>query len=146
MKNETPVGKTQSAGWEVGVRKTFSVTPAHAWQSLITQPGLGYWLGHEVGLDFTTELKKGTPFKTKEGTVGEIRSFVSGSMVRMRWHASGHKEASTLQIRVLPAGKKTTISIHHDKLENAGQRLEMKKHWMGVIGKIGHLLIVPKRD
>ncbi|MCQ3930503.1 MAG: SRPBCC domain-containing protein [Chloroflexi bacterium] len=127
-----PVGKTKGQGWEIGVRRTFPIATDAAWELLMTQPGLGIWLGHGVTGDF----KKGDPFTTDEQTVGEIRSYVEGSMVRMRWQPKGWDFGSTLQMRVLPAKRGATISIHHEKLENGEQREQMQRHWSGVLDQL----------
>jgi uncharacterized protein YndB with AHSA1/START domain len=132
----TPVGKTKTQGWEIGVRRTFPVKANKAWELLMTQPGLGYWLGHGVTLTF----KKGDTFETDEGTTGEIRSYSEGSLIRLRWQPPEWDFASTLQIRVTPAKTGATISFHHEKLENREQRVAMREHWSEVLDKIGSLI------
>lgn len=132
----SPVGKTKTQGWEIGVRRTFPIKAEKAWEVLMTQPGLGYWLGHGVEPRF----KPGDTFETKEGTIGEIRSYNQGSMVRMRWQPRDWDFNSVLQIRVQPAKTGATISFHHEKLENGEQRVAMREHWMDVMDKLGKLI------
>ena len=136
MVEKTPVGKTKTQGWEIGVRRTFPVGTDKAWELLMTQPGLGYWLGHGVEPRF----KKGDTYETKEKTTGDIRSFSEGSTIRLTWQPSKWDFASTLQIRVAPAKKGATISIHHEKLENGDQREAMRTHWSDVLDKLENLL------
>lgn len=131
-----PVGKTKRQGWEIGVRRTFPVAAYEAWNVLMTQPGLGCWLGHGVKPNF----KKGDIFKTDEGTAGEIRSYSEGSLIRMRWQPREWDFASTVQIRVLPAKSGSTVSFHHEKLENGGQREQMRLHWSQVLDQLGELM------
>lgn len=65
------------------------------------------------------------------------RAVRSSSVARMvRWQPEGWKFASTLQIRVLPAKRGATISIHHEKLENGEQREQMQQHWSGVLDQL----------
>ncbi len=132
----TPVGKTIGQGWEIGVRRTLSIRTEEAWELLMTQPGLGIWLGHGVNADF----QKGDTFQTDEKTEGEIRSYDEGSMIRMRWQPQGWDFASTLQIRVLPAKRGATISIHHEKLANGEQRAQMQRHWSKVVDQLESLV------
>jgi uncharacterized protein YndB with AHSA1/START domain len=136
MTEKAPVGKTKGQGWEIGVRRTFPVGTDKAWEMLMTQPGLGYWLGHGVEPTF----KKGDTYETKEKTTGDIRSYSEGNMIRLTWQPSKWDFASTLQIRVLPAKKGATISIHHEKLENGDQREQMRTHWSEVLDKLENLL------
>lgn len=135
MNEATPVGKTKTQGWEIGVRRTFPIGIAEAWTLLMTQPGLGYWLGHGVEPDF----HKGQTYQTDEGTTGEIRSFNPGSLIRLTWKPRQWDFVSTLQIRVLPAKTGTTISFHHEKMENGDQREQMRAHWSDVMDKLGQL-------
>jgi uncharacterized protein YndB with AHSA1/START domain len=136
MTEKTPVGKTKTQGWELGVRRTLPIGTGRAWELLMTQPGLGHWLGHGVEPSF----KKGDTFKTKEKTTGEIRSYEQGSLIRLRWQPSKWDFASTVQIRVTPAKRGATISFHHEKLENGDQREQMRTHWSKVLDQLEALI------
>ena len=136
MSESTPVGKTKGQGWEIGVRKTFPVGTGRLWETLMTQPGLGYWLGTGIDADF----QKGDTYKTTEGTTGDIRSFEAGSLIRMTWQPPDSGVMSTLQIRVMPAKKGSTLSFHHEKLRDATQREAMRQHWSAVMDKFEELL------
>ena len=135
MSSGTPVGKTKAQGWEIGVRRTFPITMDRAWELLVTPPGLEYWLG-----EGEIEFEKGTSYEMQDGTEGEIRSCTEGSLIRMTWQPPHWDFTSTLQIRVSSAKKGATISIHHEKLENAEQREQMRHHWSTVLDKIGGLI------
>lgn len=136
MSDVTLVGKTKSQGWEIGVRRTFAVGTGRLWEVLTTQPGLGYWLGTGVEVDF----KKGDTYTTQEGTTGDIRSFEAGSLIRLTWQPKDWDFSSTLQIRVLPAKRGSTLSFHHEKLQDANQREAMHQHWMAVMEQFEALL------
>lgn len=136
MAEGTPVGKTKTQGWEIGVRRTFPVGSGKLWELLTTQPGLGYWLGHGVDMDFT----KGDTYKTDENTTGDIRSFEAGSLIRMTWQPADWDFESTLQIRLTPVKKGTTLSFHHERLQNGEQREQMRTHWSGVMDRFASLL------
>lgn len=130
----SPVGKTKSQGWEIGVRRTFAVDTREAWVLLTTQPGLGDWLGH--GVD-ASAFAKGATFVTEEGVRVEIRSYSEGSLIRLRRQPPGANFASTLQLRVQPAKTGATISFHHERLENGDQREAMRVHWSAVLDRLG---------
>ena len=136
MNQTSSVGFSKSQGWEIGLRRTFPVSAEQAWTMLMTQPGLGYWLGHGVEQSF----KKGDAYTTQEGTTGFVRSYTEGSLIRIRWQPPNWDFASTLQIRVSPAKTGATISIHHEKLQNADQREAMRQHWNDVMEKLGRLV------
>ncbi len=136
MSEKIPVGKTKGQGWEIGVRKSFPVGTGQLWDALTTQPGLGYWLGTGMNADF----KKGDAYKTAEGTTGDIRSFEAGSLIRLTWQPKDWDFVSTLQIRVISAKKGSTLSIHHEKLQDGHQREAMRQHWASVIEHFERLL------
>ncbi len=130
------VGKTKDQGWEIGVRRTFPIKADKAWELLITPPGLDYWLADGVECVF----KKGERYTSEDGTVGEIRSYQEGSLIRLTWQPPQWDFASTLQIRIIPARKGTTISIHHEKLRDGEQRDLMRSHWSAVLDKLEALI------
>lgn len=136
MSKHTPVGKTKDQGWEIGVRRTFPIDAEKAWEALITQPGLGLWLGDDP--DFIP--KKDTDFHTVTGVKGYIVSVKQGTLLRMRWQPQDWTEPSTLQLRLIPDGNKTTISIHHERLADVAQREKMHKHWSQALDEFGRLL------
>jgi hypothetical protein len=51
----------------------------------------------------------------------------------MRWQPKDWTMPSTLQLRVLPAKTGTTISIHHEWLQDAEQREAMRVHWTNIL-------------
>lgn len=137
MSEKTTVGKTKGQGWEIGVRKTFPVGTGQLWEALTTQPGLGYWLG--TGVE-AADFKKGDTYTTTEGTTGDIRSYEAGSLIRLTWQPIDLDAPSTLQIRVFPAKKGSTLSIHHEKLQDGEQREAMRQHWATVMEQFEQLL------
>ncbi len=137
MNESTPVGKTKGQGWEIGVRRTFPVGAGEMWTLLTTQPGLGYWLGQGVEADFN----KGDTYETKEKTTGDIRSYEAGSLIRLTWQPYDWDFRSTLQIRVIPVKRGTTLSFHHEKLQDSDQREAMRLHWAAMMDKFGALIV-----
>jgi hypothetical protein len=53
-------------GYQIGVRKTFTVSTERMWDFLLSESGIAIWLGQIDLYDF--ELHK--PFKTTEGRRG----------------------------------------------------------------------------
>ncbi|MBX2949828.1 MAG: SRPBCC domain-containing protein [Crocinitomicaceae bacterium] len=121
---DKPVGLTKDAGWQFGLRKTVPYSLEAVWDFLFSAEGLKHWLGT---LEEELEIKK--PFNTNEGVEGMIRLLTPYSHVRMSWKKNGWKNTSTVQVRVLNNGEKTTISFHHEKLLNEQQREEVQGYW-----------------
>ncbi|MBE7175634.1 MAG: ATPase [Mucilaginibacter polytrichastri] len=135
MKNSTPVGKTKSAGFEFGLRKTFSIDPEHAWSFLLGE-GLPVWLGTIP----SGELAEKKSYRTKEGTEGEVRILKPGSHIRLTWKPKNEQTGSSVQVRVLDAKGKATIAFHHEKLRDAAHREQIARHWNTVMDEISKKL------
>jgi hypothetical protein len=58
----------------------------------------------------------------------------------MTWQPRDWNTPSTLQLRVTPAKKGATISIHHEKMQNGDQREKMRAHWSTVMEKFQALI------
>ena len=130
--SKTPVGQTASQGWEMGIRRTFPITPDQAWELLFTQPVLGHWLDTNAQLSF----EKGDTYTTRTGITITISSVTTAKVIRMKWQVAGESNTSTLQVRVLPAKEKTTVSFHHEWLKDAAERAAMKTYWENVLDQI----------
>lgn len=134
MENETKtVGLTKDAGYQFGLRKTFLVNVATAWDYLFTDEGLSIWLGTIRHSDL--ELKKN--YVTEEGVEGTLNLLKPYSHVRLTWKKPGWANRSSLQIRVLDNKDRATIAIHQDQLEDGDQRDEVEAYWNGVMDKLG---------
>ena len=128
---EHQVGQTKDAGFQFGIRKTFPITSAAAWDFLFSAKGLNLWLG-ELETDF--ELKK--EYQTKDGIRGVVRVFKPNSHIRINWQKSDWENVSTLQLRVIDKQNKTTLSFHHEQLRDQLQREEVKAYWNQVMDRI----------
>lgn len=121
-------GQTASAGFQIGVRRTFPISQEQAWDLLVSPEGLKLWLGDLSAL----ELQVGQGYTTKEGISGELRVVKLFQQLRMTWQPRGWEKSSTLQIRIIPNptnADKTTISFHQEKLKDVYTRECMKKYW-----------------
>ena len=73
---------------------------------------------------------------TADDTQIEIRSYAHGELIRLKWQPKGWDNDSTLQVRVRPAKTGTTISVHHEWLQNAEQREAMRQHWTNLLEEL----------
>jgi activator of HSP90 ATPase len=132
MEKDKIIGQTKDAGFQIGVRKTFNVSIETAWNFLFSPRGISIWLG-TLNVD-NFELNK--TYKFKEGIEGKVNTLKPYSHIRLNWKLKKWPNVSALQIRMIKAMDKTTISFHQDKLIDSKQRIEMKMHWDKVIEKI----------
>jgi hypothetical protein len=128
-------GLTKDAGWQFGLRRTFSYPRAALWDLLFSERGLSVWLGR-----LTSPLALRQAYATEEGIEGMLRVFTPYSHIRMSWKPSHWENASRLQIRVMGDEKKVKLSFHQEKLADAGQREEMKAWWNAKMQALESLL------
>ncbi|GMK48942.1 hypothetical protein PghCCS26_60720 [Paenibacillus glycanilyticus] len=128
--SEKIVGKTASAGFQIGVRRTLPVSPERAWAFLTSAEGLKLWIGSVKNL----EIEAGETFQSAEGISGELRIVKPRQQLRLKWTKPGWEKPSTLQIRLISSGpEKTTVSFHQENLDHAATREQMKLHWEDVL-------------
>ena len=132
MEKTKIVGQTKAVGFQIGIRKTLPISLDSAWDFLFSEEGLKIWLGKISSEQF--ELDKN--YKTLEGIEGKVRALELNSHIRLTWKHENWTNISTLQIRVLKAKDKTTISIHQENLLDSNQREEMKEYWDKVVDKL----------
>ncbi|MGE7693059.1 SRPBCC family protein [Lysinibacillus sp. NPDC094177] len=132
MDNQKIIGQTKTVGFQVGVRRTFSISLEEAWNLLISQDGLSLWLGESMNII----LEPGQKYITKLGS-GEIRVVKPLQQLRLTWQKVGWEKASTVQVRIISIeSNKTTISFHQEKLSDQNVREEMKVYWENVLEEI----------
>lgn len=137
MKETETVGQTKNAGFQIGVRKTWPISINGAWDFLFSDEGLEIWLGKLM----TNKLGLNKTYITEDGTEGKIKIVKPLSHIRLTWKKKNWTNMSTVQIRVINAKDKTTISFHQEKLLDNAQRVEMKNHWTNIIDKLSKKLI-----
>jgi uncharacterized protein YndB with AHSA1/START domain len=132
MAKQNGVGLTKDAGWQFGIRRTMPVTAHQAWDFLLSKEAVDIWLGEVEEIDW----RVGSSFVTKDEIEVTINVLKPYSHMRMSWKKKGWDNISMLQPRVTKGVGRSVISFHHDKLQDANQRLEMKNHWNGIIEKL----------
>lgn len=136
------VGKTASAGYQIGVRRTLPISKEQAWSFLTSSEGVRIWLGEVAEVAFA----QGARFASSEGITGEFRVVKPLEQLRLRWGKKEWAKPSTVQIRLLGNDPdRTTISFHQENLDHASTREQMKQHWEDVLNTIQQQTIVADR-
>lgn len=101
---------------------------------MTTAPGLRIWLGGVSGF----KMKKGFSYKTKNGTIGELRTIRRGERLRLTYQPKGAKHPSTLQMTVIArkSTPRTCVGFHQEKLASAKERERMRAHWQSVLDQL----------
>ena len=127
-----PVGKTQDAGWEIGVSRTVPHPVEQVWALLTSRAGLDLWLGAGARLGTT----KGAGYATDAGTEGEVRSWRALDRIRLTWQPEDWDHETTVQVVVAAKDAKTRVTFHQERLANAAERERQREHWQSVMDQI----------
>lgn len=134
------VGQTRDVGFEIGVSRTLDHPPEAVWAFLTSPEGLAVWLGRGVALP----AGKGEPYRTLDGTEGELRSFRPLDRMRLTWRPPGWDHDTTVQVVIVPAAAgRTSVRFHQEWLADAAERERQRAHWRGVIDELERALGAP---
>ncbi|MBD8004826.1 SRPBCC family protein [Bacillus norwichensis] len=123
------IGQTKTAGFQVGVRRTFPISQMKAWELVTSDEGLKLWLGESTRIT----LEPGQKYITKTGA-GEIRVVKPLQQLRLTWKKEEWQKPSTVQVRIISKEiDKTTISFHQENLSDKNTREEMKEYWEKIL-------------
>jgi len=129
MTTNTPAGKTRDTGFQVGVRKTLPADLNTVWHAVVSDRGLKLWLG----AGRLPDLNPGSRFRLKDGTSGEIRVHQPFSHMRVTWKPADWPRPSTIQVRIIENGEKTTLAFHQEHLPHEQARDERKAFFKDVL-------------
>ncbi|WTW92560.1 SRPBCC domain-containing protein [Streptomycetaceae bacterium NBC_01309] len=126
------IGKTQDVGYQIGVSKTLPYPASVVWEFLTDDDGLAVWLGPgaELGHD------KGTPYRTDDGTRGELRSRREMDRVRLTWRPADWDHDTTVQVAIRASGEKTMLRFHQEWLADGRERERQREHWKAVMDAV----------
>jgi uncharacterized protein YndB with AHSA1/START domain len=103
---------------------------------LTSVDGLAVWLGQVPGLEWA----KGSTYQLPDGTRGEVRVYKPNSHVRITWQPAGWGRASTIQVRVLPKGDRTTVVFHQEHLPGPQEREERRAVFVGALDELERMM------
>jgi plasmid stability protein len=106
------VGRTATAGFEAGARRTLELAPETLWRLVTSAEG---------------QRRLGSKAEPLRPDSPGVTTFVEGSHYRRQVSALQRRH-STLQVRVLTAtGGRSTLALHREQLSNAAEREEVLK-------------------
>ena len=134
----SPVGRTRDAGWEIGVSKTIDRSVEQVWAFITSAEGVAIWLGEGVSV----RSEPGTGYETLTGVRGETRSVRELDRIRLTWRPDDWSHDTTLQLAVRATGAgRAMLRIHQERLADAAEREQQRKHWQAVINAVADALV-----
>jgi uncharacterized protein YndB with AHSA1/START domain len=119
------------------VSKTINRPVDEVWDFITSEAGVAIWLGDDV----TVLAEKGAGYETEAGVRGETRGFRNLDRVRLTWQPRDWSHDTTLQLTVRSTGsERTRLVIHQERLADASEREQQRRHWQGVINALNAAL------
>ncbi|MFF7247402.1 SRPBCC domain-containing protein [Embleya sp. NPDC008237] len=133
-------GRTQDAGYQIGVSKTLPYPVEQVWELITSAAGLALWLGEDVDLTPT----RGAPYTTADGGTGEVRGWRELDRVRVTSRLPGWDHDTTVQVTTGASGPgRTVLRFHQEWLADPGERARQRTHWQGVMAAVERALAAP---
>ena len=135
MNAQRRTGETKNTGFQIGVRRTFDITPERAWRVLTSRRGLALWLGHGS----PPRIVKGARYRLHDGSEGEVRVASPGSHLRLTWRPRQWERPSTVQMRTVPNGDRTVVAFHQEHLPGPTEREDRRSFYKAALEALGDL-------
>jgi activator of HSP90 ATPase len=135
-KSETNI-KTKDLGFQVSIRKTFSVSTETMWEFLLSAKGIAVWLGKFDIEDFEIQRL----FITEEGIEAKLTVFTPNCHLRIKWKPKHFQKFSTVELRVTNNKGRASVIFHHTGFFKIEQQEELRSYWKSVILRMNAELI-----
>ena len=129
--SEVPTEGAQGAP-DIEVSRVVPFPIDRVWQHLITPAGAEAVVGEGARLG-----TKGEPWRSVDGSHGEVRSYHPMEQVRLSWHADEHAPATLVDLRLTSEGAGTRLDLRHEHVEDAALGQSLPQHWDDALGRIG---------
>ena len=129
--------KNKDLGFQVSVRKTFSVSTETMWEFLLSQSGIEVWLG-KINID-DLEIQK--TFISDEGIEGKLTVFIPNCHLRLKWKPKHWQKLSTVELRVTNNKGRSSVVFHQTGFFEIEKIEEMRTYWKSIISNMNEVLI-----
>lgn len=130
------VKQPKDLGFQVSVRKTFSVSTETMWDFLLSEKGIGVWLG-KINID---EFERQKAFTTEEGIEGKLTVFVPNCHLRLKWKPKIWLKFSTIELRVTNTKGRASVVFHQTGFFEIEKREELRIYWKSIVSKMNEAL------
>lgn len=129
--------KNKDLGFQVSVRKTFSVSTETMWEFLLSQSGIEVWLG-KINID-DLEIQK--TFISDEGIEGKLTVFIPNCHLRLKWKPKHWQKLSTVELRVTNNKGRSSVVFHQTGFFEIEKIEEMRTYWKSIISNMNEVLM-----
>ena len=129
--------KNKDLGFQVSVRKTFSVSTETMWEFLLSQSGIEVWLG-KINID---DLEMQKTFISDEVIEGNLTVFIPNCHLRLKWKPKHWQKLSTVELRVTNNKGRSSVVFHQTGFFEIEKIEEMRTYWKSIISNMHEELI-----
>lgn len=119
-------------GYTICATKSIKAAPQACFAAFADAKSLDAWLGPKHELDF----KDGGSLANADGNRAAIRKINPGKTIRMVWQQADAATGTLVEIKLQPAGAKTTVMITHDRLQTRGEADGFRRAWGEALNRL----------
>lgn len=126
----------RAKGYTICATKAIRSTPQACYDAFASAAVLDRWLGAGHVLDF----REGGSLHNADGNTAEIRKLNAGKAIKLRWMQVHAAPDTPVEVKLQPAGAKTTVMVTHDRLQDREAADGMRRAWGGALDRLKALL------
>jgi uncharacterized protein YndB with AHSA1/START domain len=112
-------------GYTICATKTVKASPAACYRLLADPAGLDQWLGS----GHRGAVREGERIENADGNRASVRKVNPDKVVRLVWEQAEAGAETPVEIKLQPAGAKTTVMVTHDRLQTPGEADGFRRAW-----------------
>jgi uncharacterized protein YndB with AHSA1/START domain len=119
-------------GYTICATKSIKAAPAACFAAFAKAEALDAWLGAGHELDF----REGGSLANADGNRAAIRKINPGKTIRMHWTQPDAAPDTPVEVKLQPAGAKTTVMITHDRLQTRAEADGFRRAWGEALSRL----------
>ena len=122
-------------GYSICVTKTITTTPERVFDAFGNAAVMQTWFG-----DAKADFKEGGTFATTDGNRGTYTKVARPKTLRFIWEDDDPKAASTVELKLMPNGKKVGLVLNHERIQTRPHADGLRAAWVAAIEKLKQTL------
>jgi uncharacterized protein YndB with AHSA1/START domain len=112
-------------GYTICATKTVKAAPDACWAAMATPAALDRWLGP----GHRGAVADGATLENADGNLATVKKANPGKAIRLVWQQPDAAPGTPVEIKLSPAGAKTTVMVTHDRLQTRAEADGFRRAW-----------------
>lgn len=126
----------QLRGYTICATKTVKADPARCHAAFADAAALDAWFG----AGHRGEVKDGARLENADGNRATVKKVNPGKTIRMVWEDAGLTMPTPVEVKLAPAGAKTTVMVTIDRLQTRAEADGYRRAWGEALERLKALL------